>query len=51
MNDIPVGICPNHGIVFGNDVEYNFPTPSECSECGEELPTTKMVNKTQVAAL
>lgn len=35
---VPVGKCPEHGIVAGEEVRFNFPNAPECT-CGRELVT------------
>lgn len=46
-NKIPVGICPEHGVVEGDDVEFNFPNPSFCS-CGETLQITTIAPESEI---
>lgn len=37
MSDVtPIGRCPVHGLVYGDDMDYNFPVGAEC-QCGREL--------------
>lgn len=40
----PFGICPEHGLVSGSDIENNFPSPSLCTKdgCGEYLERMTM---------
>lgn len=44
---IPFGKCPRCGIVYGDEVEYNFPAPAEC-ECGMELETCTTARKEEI---
>lgn len=46
---IPVGKCPRDGIVFGDDVEMEFPVEARCS-CGMELETCTVATREEVQA-
>lgn len=48
---IPVGECPDCGYVSGDDVEYRFPNPSKCGDCGTELEKTTMATRFQINRL
>lgn len=47
---IPVGKCADCGYVYGDDLEYLFPEPSECS-CGRTIENTTVADATTVKAL
>jgi len=34
---IPIGECPTHGYVAGENVQFNFPAPATCEKCGQRL--------------
>lgn len=46
----PVGNCPEHGPVYGDDLNFNFPQPATCQtetddgECGLEVEQVVMAN-------
>lgn len=42
----PVGNCPEHGPVYGDDLNFNFPQPATCDkdECGREVEQVVMAN-------
>jgi hypothetical protein len=46
--DIPLGVCPEHGHITGDDVEYNFPNPSKCEKCGEVLIKCTTATESQI---
>lgn len=46
---IPAGDCPNHGIVAGDAVAFNFPNPAECTICGEELKVAGLATNDELA--
>lgn len=44
---VALGICPEHGYVYGDDVEYRFPNPCLCW-CGMELESVTMAEFEEV---
>lgn len=48
---VPVGKCPTHGYVTGDDVHYRFPCPAKCEKCGSELTQTTVADAERVAEL
>lgn len=48
---VPVGKCPNCGYVTGDDLDYRFPEPSGCLQCGEELTNTTVADAETVQSL
>jgi hypothetical protein len=48
---IPVAKCPNCGYVYGDDLDYHFPNPSECQICGEETENTTVADEETVRSL
>lgn len=50
MTDIPAGKCPEHGRVWGDDVEMRFPTGATCTVdgCGTELETAGYVDEDEL---
>lgn len=44
---VAVGMCPEHGLVTGEDAEVEFPTRAECS-CGEDLEKATYADPEQV---
>lgn len=48
---VPVGECPNHGYIFGDDVEWAFPNPAKCNDCGRDLYSAKLADESEVMAL
>lgn len=42
---VVVGECDNCGFVHGDGVDYRFPNPSVCRECGEELERTTIASQ------
>lgn len=46
---IPLGKCPRDGIVYGDDIEFNFPNPAICS-CGMELETCTVAEQEEIQA-
>lgn len=48
MSDtIPVGICPDHGKVVGDQVDLNFPNEPTC-ECGATLERAGVLPRAEV---
>lgn len=45
---IAVGKCLDHGVVFDDDLDYNFPAPSGCTVCGEQVEETMMESRSLV---
>lgn len=48
---VPVGECPNHGYIYGDDVDWDFPNPAQCADCGRDLYTAKLAPESEVKAL
>jgi hypothetical protein len=44
---VPVGECPVHGYVVGDDIEYAAPNPSYCN-CGEKLERVTVATRNEV---
>lgn len=42
----PVGNCPEHGPVYGDDLDFGFPAPATCDieDCGREVEQVVMAN-------
>ena len=42
----PVGNCPDHGPVYGDDLNFNSPEPATCEKdgCGKEVEQVVMAN-------
>lgn len=47
---IPVGKCPEHGYVTGDDVDFRFPLPARC-HCGETLEKCTVADADRVREL
>lgn len=39
----PVGNCPEHGPVYGDELQFNFPNPATCSKDGCGLECEQVV--------
>lgn len=50
-DQVPVGKCPNCGYVTGDDLDYQFPNPSECLLCGAEMTNTTVAKPETIRAL
>ena len=48
---VQVGKCPTCGIVTGDEIDYRFPNPCECTNCGDQLEKTKFVRKERLEQL
>lgn len=50
MGKIPAGECPEHGLVFGNSVQFNFPNPATCDRdgCGKELEVAALATGEEI---
>lgn len=48
---IPVAKCPNCGYIYGDDLDYRFPSPSVCLKCDEETENTTMGDRETVESL
>lgn len=48
---VAVAKCPNCGYVYGDDLDYRFPNPSECLECGAETENTTVADPETVRSL
>ena len=46
---IAAGECPNHGVVAGDAVNFNFPNPATCDLCGEELKVAGLATSEELA--
>lgn len=46
---VAVGQCENCGYVTGDSVDYRFPQPAECNDCGEQLLTTTIADAEEVS--
>lgn len=46
---VPVGRCPEHGLVSGDDVDFRFPNVPECNLCGSELTRATIADKEIIA--
>ena len=45
VEQIPVGDCPNCGVIAGDSVSWNFPAPATCGLCEIELNAAAMAPK------
>lgn len=43
-----VGKCPKCGAVAGDALDFNFPEPSECAQCGSEIEKTVIADAGEV---
>lgn len=50
-DQIAVAKCPNCGYVYGDDLDYRFPNPSECLKCGAETENTTVADPETVRSL
>jgi uncharacterized OB-fold protein len=48
---VPVAKCLNCGYVYGDDLEYRFPNPSVCENCGEKTENTTVADPETVRDL
>lgn len=48
---VMVGECPEHGYVYGGDVDNRFPNPAVHDGCGEELKTATVADRSEVEEL
>lgn len=49
MSDrVPVAVCPEHGPIYGDELEYNFPEPSKCEKCGSTVNKTMMATPERI---
>jgi hypothetical protein len=48
-DSVPVGNCPEHGPVYGDDLEFNFPNVAECAkdDCGCECEQVVLADPTE----
>lgn len=46
---LPAGICPEHGTIAGDAVQFNFPNPASCSICGSELERAALATEAEIA--
>lgn len=49
-DSVPVGECPEHGVVTGDRVNLNFPNTPTC-ECGRELSRAGVADAEEVNEL
>lgn len=49
-DEIPVGECPVHGYVYGEDVDVSFPNRAEC-DCGETLERVTWAERSMVESI
>lgn len=45
---VQAGICPNCGLVTGDDVNWNFPNPATCDKCLYELKVAGLVTQEEI---
>lgn len=47
----PVGNCPEHGAVYGDDLDYNFPVGATCLKdgCGKQVEQVVMADVSETA--
>lgn len=50
-NMVAVARCSNCGYIYGDDLDYRFPNPSQCEICGEETETTTLAAEDTVDTL
>jgi len=51
VDEIAVGKCSNCGYIYGDDLDYRFPEPSECQHCGQSTKKTAVADEETVRSL